>query len=377
MKTIDPNALIRSENLSHLIHQEIKTHGGQIPFARFMELALYAPGLGYYSAGTTPFGHSGDFITAPHISPLFSHCLAQQFSLLLPDLKNILEIGAGSGVFAKDVLQKLEKMGNLPENYYIFEISPILCESQKLLFQQECPHLLSRIHWLEELPDHFTGIIFANEVLDALPIHCFQAEEDGIKERCVGFENNQLCWQLAEPSKAMLGRLNLNELSLPVGYQSELNLGIPNWLQAISSSLDKGVVFLFDYGYGRREYYHPDRTQGTLMCFYQHQKHADPFLHIGLQDITAHVDFTAVVECAMDVGFSLAGYTTQASFLLACGLLELEQQTDIVDQYQQNQAIKKLTLPSQMGEVIKVMGLTKDFDMPLLGFSLHDRRRDL
>lgn len=377
MKTSDLNSHARSEKLSDLIRQDIENAGGSISFARFMELALYSPNLGYYSAGTTPFGHNGDFITAPHISPLFSRCLARQFQPLLHELHHILEIGAGSGVFAKDVLLELEKLGNLPENYFIYEISPVLRETQKQLFQLECPHLLARIHWLEKLPQDFTGIIFANEVLDALPVHCFQVEEEGIKERSVGFNNNEFHWILTNPIKEILDRLYQEEISLPVGYASEINLAAPVWIKELGHTLKKGVVLLFDYGYGRREYYHPDRTQGTLMCFHQHQQHSNPFAYIGLQDITAHVDFTAVVESAIDAGFSLAGYTTQAGFLLACGLLELVEQSSAVEQYQTNQAIKKLTMPSQMGEIIKVMGLSKDFEVPLLGFALHDRRKDL
>ena len=381
----DPITLARSEKLIALIRQEIESAGGYISFARFMELALYAPELGYYSAGSDIFGHSGDFITAPLISPLFTHCIARQFQEILAELNqaDILEIGAGSGVFAKDVLLELEKLGTIPQHYFIYEISASLRGQQQALLQSACPHLLSRVQWLDELPQEFSGIIFANEVLDALPVNCFHVEEESVKERSVVWDNDkkQFQWQLTVPDSAFAKRLEdiRGEFSLPLGYESEINFSLSEYIAKLAKILKKGIILFFDYGYGRREYYHPDRMQGTLMCFYQHRGHDNPLVNVGLQDITAHVDFTSVVESAVGCGLSLAGYTTQAGFLLACGLLELaEQRADsAIDQYQQSQAIKKLTLPAQMGELVKVMALSKDFNSPLIGFSLLDRRRDL
>lgn len=370
-----------SSTLTDIIQEEIQQAGGHISFARFMELALYAPGMGYYTSHANPFGKSGDFITAPEISPLFARCIArqiQQVLMAIPD-SDILELGAGSGVFAKDVLLELEKLNFLPQHYFIFEISAALREQQQQFLQTHCPHLLTRVQWLDALPSTFSGVIFANEVLDAIPIHCFRITEDGIQERCVAWENNRFFWKATSPtSEDFTKKVSAiqQEYNLPAGYESEINLALPAWIKSLSTILEKGLILLCDYGYGRREYYHPDRHQGTFMCYHQHRRCDDPFQFVGLQDMTAHVDFTTVVE---HTDLTLAGFTTQASFLLACGLLNLagENSSTVIDIYQQNQAIKTLTLPSQMGEAVKIIGLSKDLNILPIGFSLHDRRRDL
>jgi SAM-dependent MidA family methyltransferase len=379
----DQIALKHSEKLAEIIRREIKKHNGSISFAHFMQLALYAPGFGYYSAGSHKIGRGGDFITAPEISPLFTRCIARQCHQVIKNLPRceILEIGAGSGVFAKDVLLELEELDSMPRHYYILEISAELRERQRKTFEDHCPDLLPRLTWLSSLPKRFKGIIFANELMDAMPIHCFGIKENGIQERTVTLEKNQFAWHCTSPSPELMKPLQSLFLnySLPLGYESEVSLMIPAWIKSLAGCLEEGIILLADYGYGRSEYYHPDRSEGTLMCFYQHHLHSDPFVYVGLQDITAHVDFTTVAESAVENGLKLAGYTTQASFLLASGLLELAQQKPLseVDQYTQNQAIKKLTLPSQMGELVKFVGLTKNLDIPLMGFELHDRRRDL
>jgi len=387
MKTPTPNPSEqrRSEELTQLIRQEIVQANGLISFARFMELALYTPSLGFYCSDTPKFGAAGDFVTAPEISSLFAKSVARQAEQVLTTLNggDILEIGVGSGKFANDLLLELEKLNCLPQHYFIYEKSEALRAQQQITLRKDCSHLYSRIHWLDNLPlkNKLTGIIIANEVLDALPFHCFRIESDGIQERCVTFDRHGFCWEVAPPSKELIRRVNLilQECFLSPGYESEINLNLYQWLPQVANSLEKGVTLLFDYGYGRREYYHPDRTLGTFMCFYQHHRETNPFQWVGLQDITAHVDFTAVIECAIGETLRLGGYTTQSSFLLAAGLLDLASQNEltVIDQYQQNQAIKKLTLPSQMGELIKVMALTKNFQEPLLGFALHDRRRSL
>lgn len=382
-----PNAAAQShsEALMRVIHEEI-SRTGYISFARYMELALYAPGLGYYSAGTHKIGKAGDFVTAPEISPLFGKCLAKQCEQILSSLGtgDILELGAGSGKLASDLLHELEKLGSLPEHYYILEVSADLRQKQAQYLDQHCPHLFSRVQWLDTLPKtKIKGVILANEVLDALPIHCFRIDGVTIKERCVTtIGKNQLDWLSAPPTTPELTKhvaAILEECPLDNNYESEVNLMLPAWVHSIADSLDQGLLLLLDYGFGRREYYHPDRNGGTLMCYYQHQKHTNPFIMVGLQDITAHVDFTAVAESAVNSNLALAGYTTQSSFLLACGILELASHNTLTatEEYQQNQAIKLLTLPSQMGELIKAIGFTRNIDIPLLGFSLHDRRRDL
>jgi SAM-dependent MidA family methyltransferase len=374
------------EQLIQTIRQQITQSGGAIPFATFMQLALYAPNLGYYNTGKRLFGRGGDFVTASEISPLFAACIAKQCQQILTALGtgDMLEIGAGSGQFAKNVLLELQQLNCLPRHYFIYEISPALRAQQLQLFEEECPALLNRVHWLDELPSSgINGIIFANEVLDALPVTCFQVTEEGVQERCVTWENDHFAWKNNAPTASDFAaqiKTLAETVELAVGYTSEIHLEIPKWLRQIAPVLTQGVILLIDYGYGRREYYHPDRTQGTLMCFHQHRSHSDPFAMVGLQDITAHVDFTTVAEQAVDLGLTVAGYTTQAAFLLASGLLALaeeRQSASAADIYTQAQAIKTLTLPSQMGEIIKVIALTKQIDFPLTGFALHDRRKDL
>lgn len=381
----EATARLHSERLTDYIRKDIERQGAPIDFARFMQLALYTPGLGYYAAGAHKLGKGGDFVTAPEISPLFAECLAAQWQPLLKTLTNpcILEIGAGSGQFASDILHALAKNNSLPDQYLILEVSAELRDRQTHFLQATCPQWFSRIKWLDTLDGQkITGVIFANEVMDALPTHCFCIDQKIIKERVVNWQETQFCWELRaaphlQQSPALQG------LSLPEGYTSEVNLLLAPWIRTLAATLTQGIVLLSDYGYGRAEYYHPDRRHGTLMCYYQHHRHNNPFHSVGLQDITAHVDFTTVAEAATAAGLSLAGYTTQANFLLSCGLLEIVEQQrlsakeHLIEHYQQNQAIKMLTLPAQMGEAIKMIGLTKEWDPPLKGFSLRDRRHDL
>lgn len=379
-------AIEHSNRLSELIQQDIQQKNGYISFARYMELALYSPGLGYYSAGAQKFGPQGDFVTAPELSPLFAQCIARQCQQVLNDLKengDILEFGAGSGVLASDLLLELETLSSLPKHYFILETSADLRERQQTLLKTKCPHLFSRVAWLDQLPtEKISGVILANEVADALPTHCFSIENQQARERCVTWSKHQFIWKSTEPTTPALSEkisFLQQEYSLENGYTSEINLLAPAWINTLADTLNTGLILLFDYGYGEREYYHPDRHQGTLMCYYQHHKHSDPFLFPGLQDITAHVNFTSIIEAGMQAGLSLGGYTTQAAFLIACGLSDLTRQKKLSDKetFRQNQVIKTLTLPSQMGEAIKVMGLTKNWNNPLIGLSLHNRSRDL
>ncbi len=380
LPTPSPIALAHSEQLKTRICQEITHAGGHISFARFMELALYTPGLGYYSAGSHKLGKHGDFVTAPEISPLFAKCIAKQCQQIFTTLENssILEIGAGSGKLAHELLLELERLQALPEKYFILEISADLRAKQQALLRQACPHLLSRIRWLDGLPaTKFRGVILANEVMDALPVHIFQMTNSPIDERSVTEKNGELLWLNTPPPEEL--KKHLEDIQpLAHGYTSELNLLLTPWISSVADTLGEGVILLFDYGYGRHEYYHPERNTGTLMCYYQHHRHTNPLILVGLQDITAHVDFTRVAESALDAGLNLVGYTTQAAFLLACGITESPvDETDAAAQYQQAQEIKLLTLPSQMGEAIKVMALSKQCEIPLLGFALYDRRKDL
>ncbi len=375
-----------NEKLTAIIRQEIVKSGGALSFAQFMELALYAPGHGYYAAGKHKLGAGGDFLTAPEISPLFAKSIARQCQQIANELPSydILEFGAGSGVFAKDLLLALEKRRALPEHYYILELSPDLRDRQQRLLQSECPQFFSRIQWLDQLPSSpIEGVIFANEVMDAMPVHVFHIQNDQIKERVVIWQNDQFCFASRAPETPGL-KLQCEALRelyhLPNNYQSEVHLFLSAWINGVADVLKKGVILLIDYGYGRSEYYHPDRGMGTLMCYSHHRKHDNPLINVGLQDITAHVDFTTVIESADEASCKLAGFTTQAAFLTACGLLEIAEEKNILsakEKFQQAQDIKKLLFPSEMGEIIKVMALSKAWDVPLIGFLLLDRRRDL
>lgn len=364
----DPDAQSHSEKLLNKILNEIAING-PIPFSSYMEMALYEPGLGYYCAGNMKFGKEGDFITAPEISPLFSQCIANQCEQILKTLSGggILELGAGSGKLACDLLNRLEKLNCLPEFYWILDLSPELKARQKALFEEKIPHLLEKIVWLSTLPQKaFKGIILANEVVDAMPVHRFQQEE-AIREYYVANENGQLIWELGAPNPLLVEFIQ--PLQLPRHYVSEINLAVGPWLNALSNSLEKGTVLLIDYGYPEQEYYHPQRTRGTLTCYYRHHAHDNPLILPGIQDITAHVNFTMLEKLAIANGFQPAGYSNQANFLIRCGLIDLARAVvDPIDQFQLHQQIKQLTLPTEMGELFKVMALTKDLMIPLLGF---------
>ncbi|VAW95187.1 SAM-dependent methyltransferase, MidA [hydrothermal vent metagenome] len=377
----DGKAQAHSMALIRLIVDEIACAGGQISFARYMELALFAPGLGYYSAGSQKFGASGDFVTAPEISPLFSRCLARQTAEVLENLGggDVLEVGAGSGIMAADLLAELALLGSLPEQYFLLELSADLRQRQRETLTQKVPHLLARVQWLDSLPDaSFRGVVLANELLDALPVHRFRVEVSGLTERCVCWRDGRFQWCRAEIDDAALAQcLAMLGEGLPEGYESELNLTAGGWIGSVAALLQAGVVLLIDYGFPRHEYYHPQRDRGTLMCHYRHRAHDDPFVYPGLQDITAHVDFTAVAECAVDSGLNVLGYNTQGLFLLANGITELAQSDDEHEQRLLAQQVRTLTLPGEMGELFKVIALGRDYDAPLRGFMLQDLRGKL
>lgn len=364
------------------IRDEIARSGGRITFARFMELALYAPGLGYYSAGMRKFGRDGDFVTAPELSPLFSRCLARQCAQVLAATGgNVLEFGAGTGVMAADMLAELEALDVLPERYEILELSAELRQRQGDTLAARVPHLLERVAWLEALPREITGVVVANEVLDAMPVHHVRIAEEGIRELYVAWEGERFAWSEGAPSTAALQAVAATTCAgLPVGYQTEIALTARRWVATLGEALGKGVVLLVDYGFPAREYYHPSRSGGTLMCHYRHRTHPDALILAGLQDITAHVDFTAVAEAALQAGLDVAGYTTQAYFLLASGLQDIVAESDMQNariHLELTTQVKTLTLPHEMGELFKVMALAKAWDEPLRGFALRDLRARL
>ena len=374
----DEAALAHSEQLQSLIRKEIK-QSGVMPFDRFMELALYAPGLGYYTAGSQKFGEAGDFVTAPEISSLFSQCLANQCAQVLSETGgSLLEFGAGSGIMAAHVLKQLEQLKCLPEHYYILDLSPDLKSRQQQTINKLAPHLYERVIWLDRLPDKFTGVMLGNEVLDAMPVSLFRKQDGQVLEQCVDDIDGQLqpVWRTApETLLKAVRRLEQRYGDFEDGYTTEINLRLQGWLQTLSASLQQGAIVLIDYGYSGNEYYHPDRSMGTLICHYRHRAHDDPFKLIGLQDITANVDFTAVHQSAGDAGLQLAGYTTQANFLMATGLeslLAAYSPEDSETFLRITQGVKVLMMPTQMGERFKVIGLSKNFDRPLQGFSVRD-----
>lgn len=382
----NPEALSRSLSLHAIIREKIQQHGGQISFADFMELALYHPDYGYYQHPQFKLGKLGDFTTAPELSPVFAYCLARQCQQIFTEVgeNQLLELGAGSGQLALDLLTRLEQLHALPERYYIVEISEHLREQQRSRIATARPDLLPTIEWLPTLPSAFSGIILANEVLDAIPFHRFKVTNQQATLCMIGLQEDQFCWQTTDPPPPELADA-LTQLTetytLCEGYQSEIQLLAMELVRQLCHCLTKGVVLLIDYGYGQREYYHPQRAQGSLTCFYQHHSHADALIYPGLQDITTHVDFTRVIETAADHGLDLLGFTTQSAFLLANGLLDeaqtLEAQLPAPGQFQLHQAVKTLTLPSEMGETIKVMALGRGYQQTLSGFATLDRRRDL
>lgn len=378
LPTPHPEECAHSDKLVMLIRNEIASCGGAIGFARFMELALYAPALGYYSAGKQKFGAAGDFITAPELSSLFARCVARQCHQVLaqPEHADILEAGAGSGALAADLLLELETLGRVPNNYFILELSAELRERQARTLKQKAPHLIPRVHWLDALPDQgFRGVILGNELLDAMPVERFCICDDGVRQLHVGWEDRRLVWKKKPANENICRRIQ--PLGLPTGYTSEINFHAEAWVSSMARVLEQGVVLLIDYGFPRAEFYHSQRDQGTLMCHYRHRVHDNPLVLVGLQDITAHVDFTAVARAASKAGLSVLGYTSQAAFLLASGLDEIVAGSDPEKTRQHlelTQQIKKLTLPSEMGELYKVIALGRGVDSPLQGFQIQDRR---
>ncbi len=362
-----------SSLLIDAILQHIQSSGGVISFRDYMQHCLYQPGLGYYSAGSTKFGAGGDFVTAPEVSTLFGQCLANQGCALFAQglQKNIFEFGAGSGKLCVDIIRHLNNLGIDWSGYQILELSSDLQQRQKMFIQQQLsPNDLNKIHWLSNLPQHFNGLVIGNEVLDAMPINVV-IKNDGWVELGVAFNGQKFEWVEFSRNSEAVQRMRQIDLhnSLAEQYCSEVNLNYEPWFKSLQQSCDKAVVLLIDYGYEQKQYYHVQRTTGTLVCFYQHRVHPDPFIYPGLQDITAFVDFDAVAEAAENAGFSISGLTTQAKFLMSNGLLKLmpADQTDEILQLEMSQQIKTLTLPGEMGEKFKVISLQKDLNLEITG----------
>lgn len=377
---MQPNNIIsgaqssRSNALRQLIVNQVLASGGKLEFERFMELALYQPELGYYQADTEKFGETGDFVTASGLTPFFGRCVARQIADLLvqqPTMR-VLEYGAGNGQLALAVLAELARLGLPPVGYDIVEVSSALRKRQKQLLAEQLPEHFHRINWLDQNPTGYRGVIIANELLDALPVKRLVKTPAGFDQVAVALDGDKL--QLAT---AVLGDPQLAErldsLDLPTGYLTEINLSAEKWVEGLGQVLDEGLVLLLDYGYSRAEYYHPQRDRGTFLCYFRHTAADDPLDRLGLQDMTAHIDFTAMAEAGSRGGLELAGFTTQANFLISCGILdqlaELSQDNDYVDALA---PVKQLLLPGGMGEVFKVLALTKKYAEPLRGMATRD-----
>jgi len=379
LPTPSAEALAHSEKLVALIRAEIAANGGWIPFVRYMELALYAPGLGYYTAGARKLGREGDFTTAPEMTPLYGQTLARQAAEVLESgLDQIMEIGAGSGALAASLLAELERRQRLPRDYFILEVSPDLRERERDLLAQKVPHLLERVTWLNRLPTLYQGLIVANEVLDAMPVHMVRAGATGVEEAGVTLGDAGFAWDW-RPAGAEL-RAAAAALRLPPGYRTEIQLVACAFVRTLAQAMARGVILVVDYGFPAHEYYHAERGEGTLMCHYRHRAHADPFFLPGLQDITSHIDFSALARAGSEAGLELLGYTGQAQFLINCGITDIMLRIspeDTMAYVPQAAAAQQLLSPTEMGELFKVIALGKGYAAPLAGFASGDRRASL
>ncbi len=387
---LDAAQRAHSEAARAYIEARVAAAGGWLAFDDYMELALYAPGLGYYSAGATKFGAAGDFVTAPEISDLFSRALAAQFSDILRELggetpASILEIGAGSGRFAGVVLREMAALQASPAPYAILEVSADLVERQRSTVAAVAGAAASQAHWLNQLPTSHRGVIFANEVLDALPTDRFVLRGGQPLRLGVAVGPGGLQWAERAPradedawtDEVLRVLADLRE-PLPDGYVGEICPRIDAWIAALGAALERGVVMLIDYGLPRRHYYHPDRNRGTLRCHFRHRAHDDPFSHPGLTDITTWVDFTRVAEAADAAGLEVTGFSTQAATLLSLGIERLaDTAAGGAEAVQQSKALQTLLLPGEMGEAVKVMVLARGVETPLRGSRLQDLRGSL
>jgi SAM-dependent MidA family methyltransferase len=372
----DPDALIHCRKVRTHIQAEIVHAGSWISFARYMELALYSPGLGYYAGGAAKFGAAGDFITAPEMTPLFGRTLARSAETVLRETGgDILELGAGSGRLALDLLLELERRQALPAHYRILELSPDLQARQRALFEAQAPHLLERLVWLNALPERFDGLILANEVLDAMPVHLVRWLDGDLFERGVIVQGGEFGW-LDQPLSAGPLWQAASEIDPGPDYLSEINLAAPAWINSLAQCLERGAILCLDYGFPRAEYYHPQRDSGTLRVHFRHHSLDDPFYLPGLCDLTAHVDFSLVARAGTDAGLELLGYTSQANFLLNAGLLDLMSEMDPMssDYLRAAAAVQKLLQPSEMGELFKAVAFGRGLAGSVPGFDRGDRR---
>jgi SAM-dependent MidA family methyltransferase len=384
LSAVSPEAQQHSDALKKLIKKQIQSEGGSINFAKYMHACLYAPGYGYYSAGSHKIGEQGDFTTAPEISSFFGYSIANHIIDVFAQKtqKHILEFGAGSGQLAIDIMTYLEKSHELPEFYYILEISADLRQRQQQYIRQLLPEHIDRFVWLDELPEQFEGVIVANEVCDAMPVNLIKIKEHQLYERHVCLDNNHFAWRdmpvTDNELKQQSTRLQTH-ISTDI-YETEIHLATQQWLRTVAQSLKKGAFFIIDYGYSFNTFYNDERKQGTLCCYYRHQLNDDPFHLPGLQDITAHTEFTTLADIAFEQGLHVAGFHEQSDFLMAGGITDIAAafHTDMPSAgwLQQSAGLKQLLMPSQMGQQFKVLSLTKNLEL-LARLSINDRRYQL
>ena len=372
------DAAAHSARVGALIRRNIDAAGGWISFARFMDLALHAPGLGYYSAGMRKFGADGDFVTAPELGSLFGAVLARQAAQVLrAGIPQIIECGAGSGRLARDLLRALHELDCLPQRYCILETSADLRARQQTLIARDLPQIASRVSWLDAMPAAIEALVIANEVLDAMPVHLVSARADGIDEvGVVAAADGRFAWLARPAAGALLEAARV--LPIAPGCTTEIGLAAAAFTRTLAGSLRRGAAILIDYGFPAREYYHPQRSEGTLMCHYRHHAHADPFLWPGLQDITAHIDFSAIAQAG--AALDLLGYVNQAQFLINCGITALLAETPASDvaRYAPLAAqAQQLLSPAEMGELFKVIAFGRGIASPLSGFSRGDKSHSL
>ncbi|MCB1959486.1 MAG: SAM-dependent methyltransferase [Rhodocyclaceae bacterium] len=380
----DAAARAQSDTLTARLRAQIAARGGWISFADYMHAALYTPGLGYYSGGAHKFGPAGDFITSPELTPLFGQALAHQLAqITAQSADEVIEIGAGTGHLAADLLLELAALQRTPTRYRILEVSGELRARQADTLRQRAPALADRVEWIDALPEHFSGAVVANEVLDVMPVHLMVWRDGEIFERGVALDGDGAFGWSDRPADDRL-RAAASALGAPMPvegeYVSELNLAGPAWVADWGHRLARGALVLIDYGYPRAEYYLPSRSNGTLLCYYRHHAHGDPFLWPGLNDITSFVDFTAIAQAAFDAGLDIYGYTNQARFLYNCGILDRlaarGEQTS-ADYIRAARAVQRLTAPQEMGELFKVLTVGKGLAEPLLGHARGDRLHGL
>jgi len=376
LPVLSPAETARSERLAAEIRRRIAMAGGAIDFSAFMEAALYAPGLGYYAAGPEPFGPAGDFVTAPELGSVFARCLARQCQEIFErtGTAEVLEAGAGRGRLAADLLLELERLGAPADRYRILELSSVLRARQQEALATRVPQFAQRIEWVDRWPAPIRGVVIANELLDALPVERFRVRARDIAQLQVGVDGERFRWRERVADTTVTARVAA--LRLAEGYTSELGLQAEAWVSSLGSIIEHGAALLIDYGFPRAEFYHPQRSAGTLMCHFRHHSHPDPLVRVGLQDITAHVDFSAIADAARAVGLDVLGYTSQALFLLDSGLEEIltaSNAQDAAAHLRLASEVNRLTSPAEMGELFKVLVVGRGIAGPLRGFAASDR----